>query len=231
MSTTKILEAFKDGMTAEEAVLDLGISMKRACRLKECVDCGKPVRKPGSGRIHTKIGRIQEIADLLLRGPDGKSNHRLWTVASLHLTLKTELSVDTIRRRLDRSGLNLKFPASQRNILTENIGKEIPPGKRPICLIIGQTELDLVKFTADSDSQESDGFLLPTLCAADGHGAIRFRCYSGPITQKERADFLESLRKQCEERLLICGTRLAAKDISDMRPLLHDDVLLVKLPD
>lgn len=236
MSTAKILEAFRGGMTAAAAVMEFGIRMNRASRLKEQIDKGEPTRKPGSGRVHTKIGEVEEIANLLLQGPDCISKHRLWTVASLYQTLcslklSLKLSLDTIRRRLNRSGLNLEFTAEQRESLKDHTEKKIPSGKRPVYLLTEQTELDLQKFVADIEHQGSDSFILHTLCAIDGHGKIRFRCHLEPVKPTDHADFLETLAKQYVQRFFVCGTRLEVEEINEVQSLLRDDVLLVKLDD
>lgn len=125
--------------------------------------------------------------------------------------------------------LKLKFTTSQRKALQDHTEKDLPPGKRPIYFLMEQIELNLKEFVADREDQGLDSFTIHTLCAIDGHGKIRFRCHLEPIKPVDRVDFLESLHKQYEQRVLVCGTRLETKDINELQSLSHDDIFLVKL--
>ena len=230
MSTSRIVEAFQSGMTEKQVVTEFGITLATARRLNERIVANQPHRIPGSGRKHSSIGSVSSIRKILLRGPDNSSKDRLWTSSSLQVTLNDtlslELSIETIRRRLSRSGLNPEFMESEHRFLKE----QVSPSKRATYLRVGSSELDLKRFTARPKYKDSAGSCLHVLYAADRRGKTWFRCFTKPITSKNRIDFLEALLKHYDGSFLICGFRESvSKDVRNFMKSRSDDLLMVRI--
>lgn len=211
MIDKKIIQTVNRGKDAYFLMEKFDIPQATAFRLVKRIRNGQLERKPGSGRRPRYVWDTSDVRRFLLAGPfAAKAGEKLWTVRSIQASLKTALglnvSLDTIRRRLNRSGLVLDFPVDCLTRLA-GYGESTTTGSR--CFFIAQAELDLHSLATNRRVDAESSERLHILYALDRRKKILFHCFRREANSRDLIGFLKELIACHPDRLIVCGTRLS----------------------